>query len=57
VQATWAAVDPSGRFLFLTDGAGNAVPLVIDRIGAKLTAGTVTPGAFRPYRSVVFTIQ
>jgi Lactonase, 7-bladed beta-propeller len=57
VQATWAAVEPSGRFLFLTDSAGNAVPLVIDRVGAKLTAGTVTPGAFRPYNSVVFTTQ
>jgi len=32
-------IDPSGCFLFLTDGAGNAVPLVIDRIGAKLTTG------------------
>jgi len=32
-------VDPSGRFHFLSDGAGDAVPLVIDRIGATLTAG------------------
>jgi len=32
-------IDPSGCFLFLTDGAGNAVPLVIDHTGTKLTAG------------------
>lgn len=56
-QITGAAVDPSGRFLYLTDTAGNALPFVIDRIGAKLTTGTSTAGAFSPYTSVVFTIQ
>jgi 6-phosphogluconolactonase (cycloisomerase 2 family) len=56
-QITGAAVDPSGRFLYLTDNAGNALPFIIDRIGATLVAGTPTPGAFSPYRSVVFTTQ
>jgi hypothetical protein len=56
-QITGAAVDPSGRFLYLTDSAGNALPFVIDRIGATLAAGKATPGAFSPYRSVVFTTQ
>ena len=56
-QITGAAVDPSGRFLYLTDGGGNALPFVIDRIGATLVPGTATPGAFSPYRSVVFTTQ
>jgi hypothetical protein len=56
-QITGAAADPSGRFLYLTDSAGNALPFVIDRIGATLVAGTATPAAFSPYRSVVFTIQ
>lgn len=56
-RVTSATVDPSGRFLYLTDTAGNALPFVIDRIGAKLTAGTSTAGAFRPYTSVVFTTQ
>jgi 6-phosphogluconolactonase len=56
-QITGAAVDSSGRFLYLTDGAGNALPFVIDRIGATLVPGTATPGAFSPYRPVVFTAQ
>jgi hypothetical protein len=56
-QITGAAVDSSGRFLYLTDSAGNALPFIIDRIGATLVAGTATPGAFSPYRSVVFTTQ
>jgi Lactonase, 7-bladed beta-propeller len=56
-QITGAAVDSSGRFLYLTDSAGNALPFVIDRIGATLVAGAATPSAFSPYRSVVFTTQ
>ena len=56
-QITGATADPSGRFLYLTDSAGNALPFVIDRIGATLVAGASTAGAFSPYRSVVFTTQ
>jgi hypothetical protein len=56
-QIAGAAVDPSGRFLYLTDSAGNALPFVIDRIGATLVAGKATPSAFSPYRSVAFTAQ
>lgn len=56
-QATGAVVDPSGRFLYLTDTAGNALPFLIDRVRATLTAGTVTAGAFRPNTSVVLTTQ
>jgi hypothetical protein len=56
-RITAAAVDPSGRFLYLNDSAGNALPFLIDRIGATLVAGAATLGAFSPDRPVVFTAQ
>jgi 6-phosphogluconolactonase (cycloisomerase 2 family) len=56
-QVSWVTVDPSGRFLYVSDVNGNALAYLIDRSNGGLSAAATTAGALVPNQPFVITTQ
>jgi 6-phosphogluconolactonase (cycloisomerase 2 family) len=56
-QSSWVTVDPSGRFLYVSDVNGNALAYLIDRSNGGVSVAAATPGAFVPTLPFVITTQ
>jgi hypothetical protein len=54
---TSSASDPSGKFLYLVNANGDALPYTIDSATGALTPGVITPAAFAPGQPILMTNQ